>query len=184
MSQLFATQRVLKGKSITFGLFLTNAGAGVDPGAFAAGDVKLSKNGGVLANATNLPVKIAGSAAGAALFTLAAADTDTPGPLLVQLVKGGVDTLVAFVEVTTGALDVLGSFVEGANQVDGGGEVGVPDVTLVQALREVLAYASGSATGLDTTNGQSVIKSRGGARNRVVANLVNGNRTVTSRDNS
>lgn len=184
MSQLFATQPVLKGKPITVGLFLTNAGAGVDP-VLVAGDVKIQRvSDGAPVNITTLPTKFPGAAAGAHQLTLAAAETDVVGPLLVQVVKAGVDTLVAYVDVTAGALELLGAIVEGANQVDGGGEVGVADVTLVQAIREALAYVSGSATGLDATNGQCVIKSRGGARNRIVANLVNGNRTVTSRDNS
>jgi hypothetical protein len=186
MSQLTGT-RVVKGKSITFGLFLTNAGAGVDPGAFAAGDVKLSKNGAALANSTNLPVKIVGSTAGAHLFTLAAADTDTPGPLLVQLVKGGVDTLVAFVDVSTGLVEILDAVIEGPSQYDGAGEALPPggvladlDLTVAQALREIFAYCANSITGLD---GASVVaKSVVGGRNRFVASMLNGNRTITSRN--
>lgn len=96
------------------------------------------------------------------------------------------NAITAIVDARCDALksEILTAIVEGANQLDGGGEVGVTDVTLVQAVRELLAYASGSATGLDTTNGQCVLKSRGGGKNRIVADLVNGNRTVTSRDNS
>lgn len=183
MSQLFATQPVLKGKAIALGLFITNAGAGADP-AFAPGDVKLSKNGAALANATNLPAKIAGAAAGAHLFTLAAADTDVAGPLLVQIVKGGVDTLVAYVDVTTGELAIFSAIIEGPDQVDGGGEAGTAqdNITFAQALREMLADASGNATGLEGP--QAIVKSRKGGRNRVVFALANGNRTATSRDNS
>jgi hypothetical protein len=94
--------------------------------------------------------------------------------------------ITAIVDVRCDALllEIANMIVEGAGQIDGGGEVGVTNVRLVQAIRELLAQASGSATNLDTANGQSVHKSRGGARNRIVANLVNGNRTVTSRDNT
>lgn len=178
--------RVVKGKAITFGLFMTNAGAGVDP-AFAAGDVKLSKNGAALANATNLPAKIAGSTAGAHLFTLAAADTDITGPLLVQIVKGGVDTLVAYVDVTTGLVEILDAVIEGPSQYDGAGEALPPggvlaelDLTVAQALREIFAYVACAATGLDGAN--TVFKSTVGGRNRIVATLINGNRQITSRN--
>lgn len=177
MSQLF-TRSVIKGQAVTLGLFLTNAGAGVDP-VLAAGDVKISKNGAALVNVTALPTKVAGAAAGAWLLTLAAGDVDTAGPLLVQIVKAGVDTLVAFVDISVGARELLDAIVEGANQYDGAGEVGAEDMTVAQSLREILAYVGGNATGLD---GQTVVlKSRGGARNRIVATMVNGNRAVTSR---
>jgi len=188
MTQLYG-DRVLKGKAITFGVFVTNAGAGVDP-AFAAGDVKLSKNGAALANATNLPVKVVGAAAGAHLFTLAAADTDTAGPLLVQIVKGGVDTLVAFVDVTTGIIEILETVIEGPSQYDGQGEALPPggvladyDTTLVQSIRLVLAYIACAATNLDVPNGGvTTLKSVVGGRNRVVATMSNGNRAITSRN--
>lgn len=185
---LLTGSRVVKGKSIVFGLFATNAGAGTDP-AWAAGDVKLSKNGTALANATNLPVKIVGATAGAHLFTLAAADTDVAGPLLVQIVKGGVDTLVAYVDVTTGLVEILDAVIEGPSQYDGQGEA-LPvgglladyDITIAQAFREFLAYVAGNATGLDAQNGGiTVLKSQVGGRNRVVATMTNGNRTITSR---
>ena len=187
MSQLFG-ERVLKGKAITFGLLVTNASAGTDP-VFAAGDVKLSKNNGALANATNLPTKVAGAAAGAHLLTLAAADTDTAGPLLVQVVKGGVDTLIAYVDVQTGVIELLDSVIEGPSQYDGGGEALPPggvltdyDLTVAQWMREVTAYVANNATGLDATAGVAVLKSIVGGRNRVVANMINGNRTITSRN--
>lgn len=188
MTQL-AGERVLKGKAITFGLFVTNAGAGADP-AFAAGDVKLSKNGAALANATNLPVKIVGAAAGAHLFTLAAADTDIAGPLLVQIVKGGVDTLVAYVDVTTGIIEILETVIEGPSQYDGQGEALPPggtladyDTTLVQAIRLALAYVACDATNLDVPNGGvTTLKSVVKGRNRVVAAMSNGNRAITSRN--
>lgn len=185
MSQLFG-ERVLKGKAITLGLFVTNAGAGTDP-AFVAGDVKLSKNGAALANSTNLPAKIAGSAAGAHLFTLDAADTDTTGPLLVQVVKGGVDTLVAYVDVHTGLVELLDAVIEGPSQYDGQGEALPPggvladlDLTVAQWMREVMAYVANAATGLD--GAVFVLKSIVGGRNRIVGSLNNGNRQITSRN--
>lgn len=88
------------------------------------------------------------------------------------------------------AQQILDTVIEGPNQYDGNGEAlpvgGDPDdynVTLAQALREILAYASHNATGLVNAI-QTVIKSRAAGRNRIVAQIVNGNRTITSRDNS
>lgn len=178
MSQLF-TRSAIKGKAITLGLFLTNAGAGVDP-AFAAGDVKISKSGGALANIAALPTKVAGAVAGAWLLTLTAGELDTAGPLLVQISKAGVDTLVAYVDVMTGSQVVLDAILEGTNQYDGAGEAATTDMTVAAALREILSYCAGNATGLDGTS--VVLKSLGGGRNRIAATMVNGNRTVTSRD--
>ena len=86
------------------------------------------------------------------------------------------------------AATLFASIVEGVNQIDGGGESGGQNVTFVQWCREMLAYASGNATGLDSST--PVYKSRGtgapasGGRNRIVASIVNGNRTITSRDNT
>lgn len=81
------------------------------------------------------------------------------------------------VEATLAAL-----IVEGANQADGDGEVAAVDVTLLQAVRTIYAYCANNATGLEGP--QAIIKSRHGGRNRIVATLANGNRTVTSRDGS
>lgn len=81
--------------------------------------------------------------------------------------------------------DIFESIVEGPNQIDGGGEVtmpATPDTTFVQAIREFLAFVSGSATGTDGP--QTIFKSRGGGRNRIVGSLNNGNRTITSRNNT
>lgn len=68
---------------------------------------------------------------------------------------------------------------EGANQVDGGGEVGAEDLRLLEALRTIYAYCANDATGLEGPT--AIVKSRHGGRNRIVAALANGNRTVTSR---
>lgn len=186
MSQLFGS-RVVKGKAITFGLFLTNAGAGVDP-ALVAGDVKIQRTtDGAPVNIAALPTKLVGSAAGAHLLTLAVGETNVAGPLLVQIVKAGVDTLVAFVDVTTGLVEILDAVIEGPSQYDGQGEALPPggvlaelDLTVAQWMREVFAYVANAATGLDGAN--TVFKSIVGGRNRIVATLNNGNRQITSRN--
>lgn len=87
---------------------------------------------------------------------------------------------------------VLGAIVEGPTQYDGLGEAGVAgypptvptgqDVTVAMALRAAVSYTTGQGTNLDTTNGQAILRSYVGGRQRVVAQLVNGNRTITSRD--
>lgn len=82
---------------------------------------------------------------------------------------------------------ILNAVIEGPDQWDGGGEAlppgGDPDdynITVAQALREIVAYAANSWTGGDGPT--VVMKSRVGGINRLVATLANGNRTVTSRD--
>lgn len=80
---------------------------------------------------------------------------------------------------------ILNAIVEGANQYDGNGEVGAADITLAQMLRIMFANSGATnASNLNTDNGQCVVKSVGGGRNRTVVTLINGNRTVTSRDGS
>lgn len=80
---------------------------------------------------------------------------------------------------------ILDTVIEGENQYDGNGETGADDVTLAEAIRTIYAACGGAdGTNLNTDDGQAVVKSIGGGRNRIVANLVNGNRSVTSRDGS
>lgn len=81
--------------------------------------------------------------------------------------------------------DFFDAIVEGPNQLDGGGEVTAPptpDTTFAQAIREILAAATGNGTGL--VGPQAIYKSRGGGRNRAVFDLNNGNRTISSRNNT
>ncbi len=77
---------------------------------------------------------------------------------------------------------ILNTVLMGEHCYDGTGTVGSPDVTVGQALRLVTAYCAGNGSNLDTVNGQAIIKSLDGLRNAIVANMVTGVRTVTSRD--
>lgn len=77
---------------------------------------------------------------------------------------------------------ILNTVLVGNGAYDGTGNVASVPVTVGQALRLILAYCAGNGSNLDTTNGQAIIKSLDGLRNAVVANLVNGVRTVTSYD--
>jgi hypothetical protein len=54
------------------------------------------------------------------------------------------------------------------------------EVTLKEALRLLLAFAQGNATGLES--GSPVFKSLDGTKDRIVATYSNGTRTVTARD--
>lgn len=54
------------------------------------------------------------------------------------------------------------------------------DLTLKEALRLLLAFAQGNATGLES--GAPVFKSLDGTKDRIVATYSNGTRTVTARD--
>lgn len=54
------------------------------------------------------------------------------------------------------------------------------DLTLVEAMRLLLAFAQGNATGLES--GSPVFKSLDGTKNRIVATYAAGTRTVTNRD--
>lgn len=66
--------------------------------------------------------------------------------------------------------DVTGAVLEA--QVEG-------DVTLKQALRLVLAYIAGNATGLD---GNPAFKSLDGTKDRIAGTISGGSRTVTTVD--
>ena len=79
---------------------------------------------------------------------------------------------------------ILNTVLEGEHQYDGGGTVGSPDITVGQAIRAIYDYCAAPAENLDTTNGVAVIHSADGLKNRIVAMLANGNRSITSRDNS
>lgn len=68
--------------------------------------------------------------------------------------------------------DVTGAVLEA--QVEG-------DVTLKQALRLVLAYVAGNATGLD---GNPAFKSLDGTKDRIAGTISGGNRTVSTVDPS
>lgn len=54
------------------------------------------------------------------------------------------------------------------------------ELTLKEALRLLLAFAQGNATGLES--GSPVFKSMDGTKDRIVATYSNGTRTVTARD--
>lgn len=84
---------------------------------------------------------------------------------------------------------ILNTVIEGPNQFDGGGEALPPggnpadyNITVAQALRAMIAFVANGATNLNTDNGQAILKSYVGGRNRLVAQLANGNRSITSRN--
>ncbi len=84
---------------------------------------------------------------------------------------------------------ILNTVIEGPDQYDGLGEAlpigGDPadyNITVAMALRALVAYCANNGVNLDTNNGIATLKSVVGGRNRLVANLVNGNRTITSRN--
>lgn len=84
---------------------------------------------------------------------------------------------------------ILNTVVEGPNQFDGNGEALPPggdpaayNITVAQALRAVIAFVANQGVNLDTTSGTATLKSYVGGRNRIVAQLVNGNRSISSRN--
>lgn len=85
----------------------------------------------------------------------------------------------------------LALVIEGPNQYDAGGEA-TPvghlaaefNVTIAGALREILAYVAGPAENLDGVQGSPQFRSRVGGRVRIAATLVNGNRQITSHDDT
>lgn len=97
------------------------------------------------------------------------------------------DDLAAITAIVDTRIDAVtaqlfAAIIEGANQVDGGGEVGAEDLTLAKCIRGIYAYCCNNATGLEGPT--AIITSRAGGRNRAVFALANGNRSVTSRDES
>jgi hypothetical protein len=83
------------------------------------------------------------------------------------------------------AAQILGTIIEGPSQYDGNGEASADptmDISVAGALRELLAYCANGGTGLNST--PFVLKSRVGGRNRTVGQIVNGNRSITSHNDT
>lgn len=158
---------------------------------FVLHELKIIMPDNTIADASSLPTPVAGAADGTFDIQISQAEISVQVGAYRWQLSGASYTFqewIADVRLPMVASTLFAAIIEGVNQIDGGGEAGGQNVTFVQAMREILAYASHNATGLDGAN--PVYKSRGagapasGARNRMVATIVNGNRTVTSRDNT
>lgn len=151
---------------------------------FAIGDLKLIKPDNTIANTIALPAPTPGSVlVGAFDITLDTTEIDQRGTYRLQLHNAAALTdqewIITVDYPGAGELDAV---IEGAGQYDGAGEAGTSNVTLAGAVRELLALLVNAATGMNGAN--PVFKSRGGGKNRVVMQLANGNRAITSRDDS
>lgn len=167
------------------------AGAHLAPGhVFSATDLKVIKPDGTAVNGGTWITALPGDVLGGR-FEVATPNglPDQVGVWSYQIHGAGLSDDEWFDVVTDPIGPLFDAVIEGPSQYDGSGEAAPVghtadeyDITLAGALRVILSYAAHTAANLDGIQGSPRFMSRVGGRIRTQANLVNGNRTVTSSD--